>query len=133
MADRVTAVGEVIRTELPNGLSTNSGYNGTIKMLVSPSTYRNLARTEGSFVPGTAPAPARTNRPGPTCPKGTYNSNIMNGGPARAGSTCRWCRRGRPPIDLIRRPARPNENTANPSVYQQRFYSLAGFRILLSD
>ena len=51
LADRVTAVGEVIRTNLSNGWDTNTNYTGTVQVIkTAPSTYRNLARNEGSLV-----------------------------------------------------------------------------------
>ena len=51
LADRITAVGEVIRTNLSNGWDTNTNYTGTVRVIrTAPSTYRNLARNEGSLV-----------------------------------------------------------------------------------
>ena len=47
----MTAVGEVIRTNLSNGWDTMTNWNGTVSVIRAlPSTYRNLGRTEGSLV-----------------------------------------------------------------------------------
>ena len=60
IADRITAVKDVIRTHLPNGLATTSGYTGNVRIPTTIATnpvnnlYRNLARTEGSIT-GTVP------------------------------------------------------------------------------
>ena len=41
---------------------------------------------------------------------------------------------GATPVDLIRRPAEnSNENTANPDLFNQRYFAMASLRILLSD
>ena len=51
LSDRITAVGEVIRTHLSNGFNGATDYNGTVRVIrTAPSTYRNLTRTEGSLV-----------------------------------------------------------------------------------
>jgi hypothetical protein len=138
IGDRITAVGEVIRTHLPNGLETTAatGYNGTVSIIKSAGTFRNLARTEGSLVQTVGSAqnePIWTNTS-----IGAYNSYIRNG---RTGA-----RRlelplvadgngdGQPdaqPIEVIRRPDPANPDTA--LVFGQRFFSLASVRILLSD
>ena len=60
IADRITAVKDVVRTHLPNGLVTTSGYTGNVRIPTTIATnpvnnlYRNLARTEGSIT-GTVP------------------------------------------------------------------------------
>jgi hypothetical protein len=144
IGDRITAVGEVIRTHLPNGLATSSGYGGTVRIpttiAANPTNnvYRNLASTEGSLTGNVGSA---QNEPKWTqLSIGTYVSNIRNG---RTGA-----RRldlplvadldgdGNPdaqPIELIRRPATANENTAQPTIFAQRFFSQASLRILMSD
>jgi hypothetical protein len=144
--DRITAVGEVIRSHLPNGLITTSGYNGAtcVPTLIASNPvnnqYRNLQRTEGSKITDLASAdnePLWTQRS-----TGTYSSNIRNGRTgARALSlplVADLDDNGAPdaqPIDLIRRPTTPNEDTdaIRKFVYAQRFYAQASLRILLSD
>ena len=78
LSDRITAVGEVIRTNLSNGWDTNTNYTGTVRVIrAAPATFRNLARTEGSLVTND---PAVQNEPNwTTLSVGTYASNIRNG------------------------------------------------------
>lgn len=136
LGDRVTAVGEVLRWNLPNGVPATGGYGGNVEVIRGTNLYRNLLRTEGSLTNDLGSAlnePMWTN-----LSVGTYNQYIRNG---RTG-----VRRldlplvadvdgnGTPdgaPIDLIRRP--PPGNVDPPAVLQQRYYSLASLRILLSD
>ena len=58
LSDTATAVGEVVRQELSNGVSIDapSAHNGTVTVLTAPGAFRPLLRTEGSVVdmPGTA-------------------------------------------------------------------------------
>ncbi len=144
--DRITAVGEVIRSHLPNGLITTDGYNGAtcVPTLIASNPvnnqYRNLLRTEGSKITDLASAdnePLWTQRS-----TGTYASNIRN---SRTGAralnlplVADLDDNGAPdaqPIDLIRRPATANEDT-HPTqrfVFAQRYFSQASLRILLSD
>jgi hypothetical protein len=130
LSDRVTAVGEIIRQTLSNGQSTTSnGYTGNVRVITAPGAYRNLAVTEGSLVGGLGSA---QNSNWNTLSTGTYNHNIMNG---RTGATrldLPITQFGAKPIDLIRRPV-ADEDTSNPNVLAERFYSLASLRILLSD
>jgi type II secretory pathway pseudopilin PulG len=132
LADRATAVGEVIRTNLSNGWPTSSNYTGAVRALRSPGVYRNLAANEGSLV-GTlgsaANEPLWTN-----LSIGTYASNIRNGRTGARRLDLPLVSQGAKPIDIIRRPAQnSSEDTTSPLVYQQRFFGLAGIRILLSD
>jgi hypothetical protein len=130
LSDRVTAVGEVIRTHLSNGWPTTSSYNGNVRVLRAPNTYRNLARNEGSLV-GTLGS--GQNEPKWTSLSvGTYSSYIRNGRTGARRLDLPLVSQGAQPIDLIRR-APVNENVTTPQVFQQRFFALAGIRILLSD
>ena len=77
LSDRVTAVGEIIRTNLSNGWDTTTNYNGTVSVITAPGAFRALARTEGSLVGTLGSA---TNEPTWTnLSTGTYNHNITNG------------------------------------------------------
>ena len=83
LGDRVTAVGEVIRTHLSNGLAPSSGYDGTVRIpttIASNPTshvYRNLAANEGSL---TGNVGTSQNEPKWTqLSIGAYVSNIRNG------------------------------------------------------
>jgi hypothetical protein len=152
IADRITAVGEVVRTNLPNGLAVGTGYTGTVRIPTTIASnpvnnvYRNLLANEGSLT-GTIPKTTSPNNENPTwygLSTGTYKSIIRNGTtgaktlalPLVADLDNNGVPDARP-IDLIRRPAQnSNENTgtlAQRSVYQQRFFALASVRILLSD
>jgi len=130
LSDRVTAVGEVIRTNLSNGWPTSSGYAGQVRVIRAPGSYRNLARNEGSLVGtlGSAPnEPTWTN-----LSTGVYNHNIMNGRTGAKRLDLPLVSFGAQPIDLIRRPP-PGEDGTNPNVFSQRYFALASLRILLSD
>jgi hypothetical protein len=132
MADRVTALGEVIRTNLNNGWATSSNYNGTVNVARAPGTYRALTRTEGSLV-GTLGS-AQNNPTWTNLSIGTYNGNIRNGRTGARRMDLPLTRMGATPVDLIRRPAEnSNENTANPDLFSQRYFAMASLRILLSD
>ena len=133
LADRVTAVGEVIRTNLSNGWDTNTNYTGTVQVIkTAPSTYRSLARNEGSLVtndPNVQNEPAWT-----SLSVGTYASNIRNGRTGARRLDLPLVSQGAVPVDLIRRPLQnSNENTARPLVYDQRFFGMSAVRILLAD
>ena len=153
IADRITAVKDVIRTHLPNGLVTTSGYAGNVRIPTTIATnpvnnlYRNLARTEGSIT-GTVPPNqvpiAPDNSAWVGLSQGTYLNNIRNGdtGAKRLDLplVADIDSNGTPdaePIELIRRPAQgSNENAGTQTqqnVYSQRFFAMASVRILLSD
>src|SRR5205085_603903 len=79
---KVTAVGDVIRQQLSNTWPTSGSFppvSGTVSMMQTPGTYRNLALTEGSVVSG--PGSAVNNGPPSwqTLSLTTYNGNILNG------------------------------------------------------
>jgi hypothetical protein len=130
LTDRVTAVGEVIRTHMSNGYAVGSGLTGDVRVITQPGSFRNLLVTEGSLVGTLGSAqnePTWYNRS-----TGDYNYNIMNGRTGARRLDLPITQAGATPIDLIKRPA-VNENTTAPNVLSDRFYSLASLRILLSD
>jgi len=134
LSDRVTAVGEVIRTNLANGWPTSSNYTGTVNVTTAPNTYRSLASNEGSLVGTLSTAwnePAWTN-----LSIGTYNSNIRNGrtGAKTLNLAIVTSGLGGTPIDLIRRPVQ-NENgsPSGASKLAERYFTQASMKILLSD
>jgi hypothetical protein len=146
LRDRVTAAGEVIRTNLSNGWPTTSNYNGTVNVTTAPGTnaVRALAFNEGSLL-GTLPSsPAQWNEPTwSNLSLGTYGGNIRNGrtgaGPLNLsivllgqGTTT--------PIDLIRRPMRTDEGADPANILAERYFAsnpgtpeITSLRILLSD
>jgi hypothetical protein len=130
LSNRVTAVGEVVRTNLINGWPTSSNYTGTVNVTTTPGAFRALRANEGSLV-GTLGSgqndPTWTN-----LSIGTYNGNIRNGRTGARRMDLPLVSLGATPIDLIRRPP-PAENVANPDVYTQRYFAMASLRILLSD
>ena len=91
LQDRVTAVGEVIRTHLANGVTGHArrdgargaggrlpgGADGHHRGLPQPGRHRGQPSSTRS-------APRRTSRPGPTCRSGTYNGWLRNGRHRRA-------------------------------------------------
>jgi hypothetical protein len=130
LADRVTSVGEIVRTNLSNGWDTNTNYTGTVRAITSPGSYRTLARNEGSV---TGTLGSSQNEPTwSNLSEGTYNHNIMNGRTGARRLDLPIATFGDGPIDLIKRPA-AGEDTSNPNLLAERFYSLASLRILLSD
>ena len=135
--DRITAVGEVVRAFLSNGRSVGSVlFTGTVSVPTSignPGKYRSLATTEGSILgmPDAPDVAANPNWPGLVA---QYKNNILNGGEGAKKLELPLVLQGAKPIDLIRRPpVDSNENTANAPVFEQRFFSQASLRILLSD
>ncbi|HET9833480.1 MAG TPA: hypothetical protein VFP91_17290, partial [Vicinamibacterales bacterium] len=133
LSDTATAVGEVVRQKLSNGVSidTPSVHNGTVTVLTAPGAFRPLLRTEGSVVdmPGTAlNDPTWTN-----VSLSVYNGHIRNGRTGAKPLRLALITAGGTNPDLVRRPATPTEDTANPTLYGQRYFSRASLRILLSD
>ncbi len=130
LADRVTAVGEVVRTTLSNGWNTSSGYTGNVRVSTAPNAYRNLLVTEGSLTGGVGTS---VNEPvWSNVSTGTYNSRITNGRTGARRLDLPITTFGAAPIDLVRRPA-VNEHVSNPNVLAERMFTLASLRILLSD
>jgi Tfp pilus assembly protein PilX len=135
LADRVTAVKNVVRTNLSNGYPTTTGsYGGTVNITTSPGTasYRALAYTEGSLVNtlGSAVNPLWTNISlGAT----NYAGNLRNGATGATALNLGIVLLGTgttQPVDLIRRPFGTTESAA---VTNLRYYAQASFRVLLSD
>jgi hypothetical protein len=143
LTDKVTAVGDIIRQRMQNGLAISSaGFNGTINAATAPSTYRAIAITEGSLMDGVGSA-ANTNWP--TISLTTYNGNLRNGGcpPVTGCSTPprgTGAKRLDLPLvtvggsnpDLVRRPP-PGEDTKNAVLFGERMFGKTSLRILLSD
>ena len=134
--DKLTAVGQVVRTQLENeNPISSSGHTGVVSIpTVIGSTYRSLqslASGEGSVIGGAASAPFAGWK---NLSEVTYNTNIRNTMTGAKRLDLPLVSQGAAPIDLIRRPALlSNENVANNAVYMQRYYAQASLRILLSD
>jgi type II secretory pathway pseudopilin PulG len=138
LSDKVTAAGEIIRSNLENGTSTSSSYNTTVNITTNPGSGPFVALTtaqgseNGPNVIGTLSGSFWN--PFKSLASSTYNSNIgvketgilpLNVGIATPSI-------GGQAIDLIRMPV-PNEQATNPAKLAERYYSLASLRILLSD
>jgi hypothetical protein len=133
LSDTVTAVGEVVREELSNGVSidTPSAHNGTVTVVTAPGAFRPLLRTEGSVVdmPGTAPNdPTWTN-----VSLSIYNGHIRNGRTGAKSLKLPLITAGGSNPDLVRRPATADENVTKATLFASRYFSRASVRILLSD
>lgn len=127
LGDRVTVVGEVVRSHLSNGWNTNSNYNGAVSVIRSNGVFRNLEKTEGSLVTTIGSAenePTWTNTS-----IGTYNGYIRNTRTGARRLDLPFVSFGATPVDLIRRGV-PSEDQR---ILDQRYYALASLRILLSD
>jgi len=139
LSDRISAVGEVVRTHFANGRSSSS-YTGSVRVARASgceappkaftSSCRNLGANEGSLVGniGSAPNPNWTSL---SLGLSNYNSYIRTGLTGARALELPLVSDGANPIDIIRRPnpASPDPPTLRP----QRFYNLASLRILLSD
>jgi hypothetical protein len=131
--DKLTAIGEVIRSELENGNAiTASGHTGTVTVpTVIGSAYRNLSASEGSRVNGPTSSAVTGWK---NLSEVTYATNIRNTLTGAKRLDLPLVSQGARPIDLIRRPALGvNEAATNPPVFGQRYYAMASLRILLSD
>ncbi len=131
LSDKVTAVKEVVRQRLSNGVSIDdSGHTGTVKMAKAPGSFRNLARTEGSVTDG--PTSAQNEPTWHGISLSTYNSYIRNGRTGAKTLNLPLITVGGTNPDLVRRPV-VNENTTNAILFGERLFSKASLRILLSD
>jgi hypothetical protein len=127
MRDRVTIVGEAIRSHLSNGWDTNTNYNGQVRIIRSNNVFRNLAKTEGSLLNTLGSAqnePTWTN-----ISIGTYNGYIRNSRTGARRLDLPFVSFGATPVDLIKRGISGEDSR----ILDQRYYKLASLRILLSD
>lgn len=130
LGDKVTAVGDIIRTDLSNGWPTSSNYTGTVDIPTAPGVYRSLGRGEGSLQGNKG---SGKNPNWPTISLGNYNGYIRNSDTgAKPLNLSIALDSGANPIDLVRRPVQ-GEDTSNPAVLAQRYESEASVRVLLSD
>jgi hypothetical protein len=150
LGDKVTAVGQIIRTNLENGYVVNGGnYTGNVTIATSPdptlaneptsapytnATWQELLLNQGSTDPASSSSyaniTASLNANWSTI-TGPYNGQLQNGVPtlnltatALGGITT--------PISLIRR-AIPGEAASNAPEFAEQYFSQASLRILLDD
>ncbi len=133
MSDKVTAYGEVIRTNLTNGQPLAAGsWTGTVSISTgSGLPQRSLATTEGSVTGGT---PTSTQNPNwPSISQTSYNSNLINhrtGVLQKLQLPIEIVSGGKAsPIDILRRPIQAD----TPDVLGERYFAQASMKILLSD
>ncbi|MBS1819282.1 MAG: pilus assembly PilX N-terminal domain-containing protein [Acidobacteria bacterium] len=131
LRDKVTAVREIIRQRLSNGVTIGTvGQTGTVKMATSPSAFRNLAANEGSVTDG--PNSAQNEPTWHTVSLSSYNSWIRNGRTGVRALNLPLITVGGSNPDLVRRPVL-NENNTNAILFGERMFNKASLRILLSD
>jgi hypothetical protein len=150
LGDKVTAVGQIIRTNLENGYVVNGGnYTGNVTIATSPdptlanepgsapytnATWQELLLNQGSTDPASSSSyaniTASLNANWNTI-TGPYNGQLQNAVPtlnltatALGGITT--------PISLIRR-AIPGEAISNAPEFAEQYFSEASLRILLDD
>ena len=135
LGDRITAVGEVLRWKLPNGVAATGGYGGTVS---DPrhEPFRALARNEGSLVQQDR---QRVERAEVDEPVGRHLQPVHPQQPDRRAAARsadrrrhRWRRQSRRRANRTD-PAPGSRQRDPPTVLHQRYYSLASVRILLSD
>ncbi|HEY7292384.1 MAG TPA: pilus assembly PilX N-terminal domain-containing protein [Vicinamibacterales bacterium] len=132
LSDKVTAVKEVIRQELQNGVSidTDPKHTGIVNVAKAPGSYVSLLRTQGSLVDFLGSA--FNENTWHTVSLGTTNGYIRNSRTGAKPLNLPLITVGGSNPDLIRRPPQ-NENNTNATLYNERLYTKASLRILLSD
>jgi hypothetical protein len=132
LSDKVTAVKEVIRQRLENSvlISTTPTHDGTVNMAKAPGSYISLLATQGSLVDGLGSA--QNENTWHTVSLGTSNGYIRNGRTGAKALNLALITAGGSNPDLVQRPG-VNENTTNAARYNERLYTKASLRILLSD
>ena len=151
LGDKVTVVGQVIRTNLENGFAvTGAGatYGGNVSIALAPdptlanepggapytnASWRELALTEGSVTGNSVYGAVSTALNNPTW-SGTvlpaYKGQLQNGVPVLTLTSTALG--GITPISLVRRPL-PGELGATPATFNQRLFSQATLRVLIDD
>jgi hypothetical protein len=151
LGDKVTVVGQVIRTNLENGFAvTGAGaaYGGDVSIALAPdptmagepggapytnASWRQLGINEGSVTGNSSYGAVSTTLNNPTW-TGTvvpaYMGQLQNGVPVL--SLTSTALGGITPISLIRRPV-PSELALAPATFAQRLFSQATLRILIDD
>jgi hypothetical protein len=137
MRDKVTAAGEVVRTNLENGWPLSTAYNGTISITQLPgsTSFGTLAQNQGSTINtswfGNI---AGTQEPAFQTVSNSYNGNLgdVATGVKALDLTIATPAIGGTAIDMLRLP-QPNEFNTNPGKLKERYYTQASLRIMLSD
>ena len=139
LSQKVTAVGEIISSNLENGYPTVSAYPGAVNIATGSGVQNLLVQAPQQSVTGTANnfvtvSPYNTSF-GPMS-NSIYNGNIAVGSPNGPVTTLNLAIAtpaiGGQSIDMIRRPVQ-GENSSNSAKLSERYWSQVSFRILLSD
>jgi hypothetical protein len=131
IGDKVTAVKEVVRKYLSNGVPiTTSGHTGTVRIAKGGGAYQDMLTNWGSVVDG--PTSAQNEPTWHTVSLSTYNSYIRNGRTGARALNLPLITVGGSTPDITRRPA-VNEDVNNPILFNERLYTKASLRMLLSD
>ena len=133
---KMTAVGEVIRAELANGLGTiATGRDEPVLVPTAPGgcdgaqpACRDLQEDEGSKTGGPT---SGDNTNWPTISLTDYNGGILNGDTGAKPLDLPFVAPGLRSIEIIRRP--PTGEALSSLVAQSRLYNAAQLRVLLSD
>ncbi len=133
LSNQVTAVKDVIRTNLSNGFVNAGTYTGTVDITTAPGTtnYRALAMNEGSLV-GTIGSAVNPNWTNISLGATNYAGNLRNGATGATALNLGIVLLGggtTQAVDLIRRPVAGESS----SVTDLRYFSQASVKILLSD
>ncbi|HXM94607.1 MAG TPA: hypothetical protein VN943_08225 [Candidatus Acidoferrum sp.] len=140
LSDRVTAFGDVIRTNLMNGLPLAAGnWTGTVNITTSPGTanFRALKTNEGSLTGNLGSGPTG-NWTSISIGSTNYAGNLRNGanglvrgtGAKRLNLAVVALGQGlTQSIDILRRPVQAE----GPALTGERFFAQASLKILLSD
>jgi hypothetical protein len=139
LSDKVTAFGEVVRTNIMNGLPlATGGWTGTVNITTAAGgiPVRSLAETEGSITSLTGtPATSPLNPNWSTISLTNYNSFLINhstGVNQKLKLPIEILTNGQSfPIDILRRPTQGE--AGNPALLGERYFSQASVKILLSD
>ncbi len=139
LGEKVSTAGQVFRTVLENGCSTDGGsgeagatqtgcqtYTSTVDVDTAPSTYRAMAMTEGSVTGGPG---SSTNPNWQTISLTDYNGNIVSATTGGKTLNMALAFSGVSPIEIIERPQATDSST----VSQARLYNQASLIVLLSD
>jgi hypothetical protein len=137
MRDKVTAVGEVVRTNLENGWPLSTSYNGTVSITKNPGSgpFGTLTQGQGSTINTSwFGSIGGTQDPAFQIVSNSYNGNVGDGatGVKALDLTIATPAIGGTAIDMIR-PGVPNEQNTNPGKLNERYYRQASLRVLLAD
>ena len=131
LREKVTAVGQVVRQYLSNGVSISSaGQTGTVSMTRGNSSgpFRSLGTSEGSVTGGPT---SSLNNSWPTISLSTYVGNIRNSRTGVKPLNLDLVAANGANIDLIKRP--PADETVSSAIFAERYFKKVSVRILLSD